>query len=129
MVSPSGEFFLFITCHHHLAGKGYRKCQLESYKYIFGQQYFRERGKSGEKLVANWTPPSVTRTLRRIVNFNHTDHHCIVMVMMMMTITAVEVKKKITRANQTMMMAMFDALSNVRVWRLDYHARMAPRAT
>ena len=26
--------------------------------------------------MANWTPPSVTRTLRRIVNFNHTDHHC-----------------------------------------------------
>ena len=53
------------------------------------------------------------------------------MVMMMMTITAVEVKKyHLSESEDDDGNAMLDALSNVRVWRLDdRHARMAPRAT
>ena len=88
--------------------------------------------------MANWTPPSVTRTLRRIVNFNHTDHHYCndddgdddnhgSRSKNMITLSSHAVE---TAANMKMMMAMFDALSNVRVWRLDdRHARMAQRAT
>ena len=38
----------------------------------FGQQYFPGEGNSGEKLAENWKLPSVTSTLRPVVNSNRT---------------------------------------------------------